>query len=170
MARRKILFEGDPILRKKSKQVVVFDQNLKDLFFDMEETLEKEEGAGLSAVQIGILKRMFIIYDKNKTLKVVNPEILSQSGKNKTTQEGCLSIPGKWGDVERPNHIEVSFQDENGKFVKKELDGFSAKAFCHEFDHLDGILFVDKATNLCNSYEEYARLKSKEKKSKKQGE
>ncbi len=167
MARRKILLEGDPILRKKSKPIVVFDKNVIDLFADMEETLEKEEGAGLSAVQVGILKRMFIIYDGNETLKVVNPEILSQSGKNKITQEGCLSIPGKWGDVERPNKVEVSYQDENGIQVKKELVGFSAKAFCHEFDHLNGILFIDKATNLCDSYEQYAKLKAKEKKSKK---
>lgn len=167
MAIRKILYEGDSLLRKKSKPVLVFDKNLKEIFADMEETLEKAEGAGLSAVQVGILKRMFIIYDGNKTLYVVNPEIISQSGKNKVTQEGCLSVPGKWGDVERPNKILVSFQDINGNFVKQELTGFSAKAFCHEYDHLDGILFVDKATNLCNTYEEYARLKNKEKKSKK---
>lgn len=167
MAIRKILYENDPILRKKSKPVMVFDKNLKDLFVDMEETLEKAEGAGLSAVQVGILKRMFIIYDKDKTLYVVNPTILSQSGTNKITQEGCLSVPGKWGDVNRPNKIQVTYQDQNGNQVNKELVGFSAKAFCHEYDHLDGILFIDKATNLCNSFEEYDKLKRQEKKSKK---
>lgn len=167
MAIRKILYENDSILRKKSKPVMVFDKNLKDLFVDMEETLEKAEGAGLSAVQVGILKRMFIIYDKDKTLYVVNPTILSQSGTNKITQEGCLSVPGKWGDVNRPNKIQVTYQDQNGNQVNKELAGFSAKAFCHEYDHLDGILFIDKATNLCNSFEEYDKLKRQEKKSKK---
>lgn len=159
MARRKIVLEGDEVLRKKSKPVSVFNQSIKDLFDDMEETLEHENGAGLSAVQVGILKRMFIIYDKNIVVRVVNPEIISQSGVNKVTEEGCLSIPGKWGDVQRPNKVVVSFQDDNGKIVKTEFTGFTAKAFCHEYDHLDGILFIDRADRVYDTYEEYEKAK-----------
>ena len=166
MARRKVLTGNDPVLRKISKKVVMFDKNVKDLFDDMQETLEKENGAGISAVQVGILKRMFIIYDKKDAVRVVNPEILKTSGVNKITAEGCLSVPGKWGDVERPNKVLASFQDEDGNYVKKEFTGFSAKAFCHEYDHLDGILFVDRATNLCDTYEEYEKTKRKQNKNK----
>lgn len=163
MAIRKILFETEPTLRKKSKVVTVFDKNLKELFDDMQETLDKAEGAGLSAVQVGILKRMFIIYDGKKPVRVVNPEILETSGVNKVTAEGCLSVPQKWGDVERPNLVKARYQDENGKVVEREFKEFSAKAFCHEYDHLDGILFIDKATNLAPSYEQYYKLKEKQK-------
>lgn len=168
MAIRKILYETDPVLRKKSKPVSIFDNNLKELFDDMQDTLDKAEGAGLSAVQVGILKRMFIIFDNDKPVRVVNPEILKSSGKCKITAEGCLSVPQKWGDVERPNYVLARYQDQTGKIIEREFKDFSAKAFCHEFDHLDGILFIDKAQNLCNSYEEYYRLKQKSKKNKKE--
>ncbi|MBQ7466958.1 MAG: peptide deformylase [Clostridia bacterium] len=167
MAIRKILFDGEPILRKISKPVVVFDKSLVELFDDMQDTLDKQQGAGLSAVQVGILKRMFIILDGDKPIRVVNPEIISSSGVCKTTAEGCLSVPGKWGDVERPNKVVVKYQDQNGNFVDNTFTGFTAKTFCHEFDHLNGILFIDKATNLFDTYEEYHRFKQKQEKNKK---
>jgi len=172
MARRKVLLDGDELLRKKSKPVKVFDNSLKELFSDMEETLRREDGAGLSAVQIGVLKNMFIILDHKVPIRVVNPEILSQSGINKIKEEGCLSVPGKVGEVERPNKIRARFQDDEGNVVEKEFSGFVCKAFCHEFDHLNGILFTDRATCLFNSYDEYFKFRAKqerlEKKAKKE--
>ena len=167
MAIRKILFDGDPILRKVSKPVVVFNQALIELFDDMQETLDKQQGAGLSAVQIGVLKRMFIIMDGKTPVRIVNPEIISSSGTCKTTAEGCLSVPGKWGDVERPNKVNVKYQDQYGNFIENTFTGFTCKTFCHEYDHLQGILFIDRATNLFNSYEEYHKFKLKQEKNKK---
>lgn len=145
MAIRKIIHEGDELLRKKSKPITVFDNNLKELVKDMEETLDKANGAGLAAVQVGLLKRLFIILHKNKKLTVINPEIISSSGTNKYQIEGCLSVPGKNGLVDRPHEVIAKFQDVNGNYVEKRFTGFTAKAFCHEYDHLDGILYIDKA-------------------------
>ena len=167
MALRKILFDGDPILRKKSKPISVFDKSVIELFDDMQETLDKQQGAGLSAVQVGILKRMFIIFDGKKPIRIVNPEIISESGHCKTTAEGCLSVPGKWGDVERPNKVVVKYQDEKGNHIENTFTGFTAKTFCHEYDHLEGILFIDKATNLFDTYEEYHKFKQKQEKNNK---
>lgn len=164
MALRKILYDGDPILRKVSKPVTVFDKSVIELFDDMQETLDKQQGAGLSAVQIGVLKRMFIIMDDKKPVRVVNPEIISTSGVCKTTAEGCLSVPGKWGDVERPNKVTARYQDQYGKVVESTFTGFTCKTFCHEYDHLQGILFIDRATNLFDSYEEYHKFKMKKQK------
>lgn len=164
MALRKILFDGDPILRKKSKPITIFNDSIIDLFDDMQQTLDKQQGAGLSAVQIGVLKRMFIIYDGNTPVRVVNPEIISSSGRCKTTAEGCLSVPGKWGDVERPNKVVVKYQDQNGNWIDNTFTGFTAKTFCHEYDHLEGILFIDRATNLFDTYEEYHKFKQKQEK------
>ncbi len=164
MALRKIITEEDPILRKKSKVVTVFDANLKELFKDMLDTVNKAQGAGISAVQVGILKRMFIIFDHKDPVFIVNPELIKYSGINKITMEGCLSLPGKWGDVERPNKVWVKYQDQDGNIVENKFTGFVAKAFCHEYDHLDGILYVDKADKLFNSYEEYIKYKKSQNK------
>ena len=167
MAIRKILHEGDETLRKKSKEVVVFSSSLTELLKDMEETMVKADGAGLSAVQVGILKRAFVMMDKKDKVWVVNPVILSKSGKNLKI-EGCLSVPDKCGLVERPNEILVKYQDEKGNFIERKFTGFSAKAFCHEYDHLDGILYTDRATKMFNNYDEYFSFKEKvEKKEKK---
>ena len=171
MALRKIIEDGDPVLRKKSKEVKVFDASLENLFKDMEDTLKKADGAGISAVQVGVLKRAFIVLDKKGFVNVVNPQIISTSGKYKKLIEGCLSVPGKCGEVERPNEVVARFQDLKGNFVEQTFTGFNAKAFCHEYDHLDGILYTDKAKKMFDSYEDYYdyldKKEQKEKKKKK---
>ena len=162
MATRKILLDGDELLRKKSKPVLVFDNNLKELMKDMEETMNKNDGAGLAAPQVGILKRCFVMLDKNhKPIFVVNPEIISQSGQNKYLLEGCLSLPEICGEVERPNEVVVKFQDINGNIQERTFTAFQAKTFCHENDHLDGILYKDRAKKMYKSYDEYFRLQEK---------
>lgn len=166
MAIRKILTEGDEVLRKKSKPVVNFDKGLKDLFQDMEETLIKADGAGISAVQVGILKRAFIVREKKKFIYVVNPEIISTSGSCKYKAEGCLSVPEKVGEVERPDEVVAKFQDLDGNYVERTFKGFNAKAFCHEYDHLDGILYIDKASVMFENYDEYFKFREKREKEK----
>jgi len=169
MAIRKIFKVNEPeeyeVLRKKSKQVDVFDDRLNALIEDMKDTLKKADGAGLSAVQVGILKRCFVMLNKNhKPEWVINPEIISSSGKNKYTLEGCLSLPNICGEVERPNEVNVRYQDINGKTIEKTFTAFQAKTFCHELDHLDGILYKDKAFKMYKSYDEYFKLKEKKEK------
>ena len=162
MATRKILLDGEELLRKKSKPVLVFDNNLKELIKDMEETMHKNDGAGLAAPQVGILKRCFVMLDKNhKTVCVINPEIVSSSGQNKYLLEGCLSLPEVCGEVERPNEVKVTYQDVNGEKQEKTFTAFQAKTFCHELDHLDGILYKDRAKKMYKSYDEYFKLKEK---------
>ena len=162
MATRKILLDGDELLRKKSKPIMVFDDKLKELLTDMEETMKKNDGAGLAAPQVGILKRCFVMLDKNhKPVWVINPEIVSESGVNKYLLEGCLSLPEICGEVERPNEVIVTYQDINGKKQEKTFTAFQAKTFCHEYDHLDGILYKDKAKKMYKSYDEYFRIKEK---------
>lgn len=146
--KRKIILEGDPVLRKISKPVTVFDEHLHELLSDMADTMYYADGAGLSAVQVGVLKRAFVIDVGNGVQEFINPKIEKSEGINKIKEEGCLSIPDKFGYVERPEHVWVAYQDRNGNFKQEKLSGYAAKAFCHENDHLDGILFIDKATKL----------------------
>ena len=145
---RKIILENDPFLRMKSKEVVEFDSRLHELLGDMADTMYKADGAGLSAVQVGVLKRVFIIDTGKGKKEFINPVLIKSTGVNKIKEEGCLSIPGKYGFVERPETVWVSFQDRFGNKLEDKLKGYEAKAFCHEYDHLDGILFIDKATNI----------------------
>ncbi len=164
MAYRKILKDGDETLRKISKPVVDFDSNLGLLLDDMVETMKKSEGAGLAAVQVGVLKRAFVMQaGKDKTVReCINPKILKEEGENKIKVEGCLSVPGKCGIVERPEKVWVEYQDRTGKLISnKKLTGFEAKCFCHEFDHLNGILYTDKATQMFDDRDEYNQKKKK---------
>ncbi len=164
MAYRKVLREGDETLRKISKEVVDFDKNLWTLLDDMAETMKKSEGAGLAAVQVGVLKRAFVMQaGKDKTVReCINPKILKEEGENKIKVEGCLAVPGKCGIVERPEKVWVEYQDRNGTLVSnKKLTGFEAKCFCHEFDHLNGILYIDKATEMYDDRDEYNHKKKK---------
>lgn len=161
MAIRKILIDGDEILRKKSKPVVDFDDNLGILLDDMFETMHKNEGAGLAGVQVGVLKRLFVMKAGKEPHECINPEIIKQEGKNNIEIEGCLSIPGKCGLVERPNKVWVKFQDRTGKVITKKFTGFEAKCFCHEFDHLDGILYSDRATKMFKDRNEYSKYEQK---------
>lgn len=133
------------ILRKKSKPVENFDDRLKILLDDMKDTVIKADGAGLSAVQVGVLKRVFIIIDENEEIiEFINPEIIESSGSCPILEEGCLSVPKYYGKVKRPNIVVVRAYDRDGNQFTRQFVGFSAKAVCHESDHLDGILFIDK--------------------------
>ena len=144
MAIRKVLLIGDETLRKISKPVDKFDDKLAELLQDMYETLIKENGAGLSAVQVGILKRVFIMNLDSGLVEFVNPEIIKKSDKTCIALEGCLSVPEKSGRVERPVSVTVKFQDRKGNFHTRTFTDYEAKCVCHESDHLDGILYVDK--------------------------
>ena len=165
MAIRKIIEESDEILRKISKPVSDYDDSLGVLIDDMFETLAKAQGAGLSAVQVGVLKRVFVMDAGHGKRECVNPKILKQEGSNKIKVEGCLSIPGKCGLVERPEKVTVTYEDRFGNTIKKKFSGFEAKCFCHEFDHLDGILYIDRATKMFKDREEYKKsVKEEERK------
>lgn len=160
MAIRKIIKDGDETLRKKSKPVTEFDDRLEELLDDMAQTMYKAEGAGLSAVQVGILKRVFVMDTGHSLRECINPVLIRQEGENKIKVEGCLSVPGKCGLVERPEKVWVEYQDRTGAKVTKKFTGFEAKCFCHEYDHLDGILYTDKATEMYNDRDEYNRKKN----------
>ena len=163
MAYRKVLREGDETLRKISKEVVDFDKNLWTLLDDMAETMKKSEGAGLAAVQVGVLKRAFVMQaGKDKTVReCINPKILKEEGENKIKVEGCLSVPGKCGIVERPEKVWVEYQDRHGAKQTKKFTGFEAKCFCHESDHLDGILYTSKASKMFKDRNEYGEYEKK---------
>lgn len=141
MALRNIVKVGDPILNKKSRKVEKFDDRLSMLIDDMFETLYKENGVGLAAVQVGILKRVVVVDIGEGPMELVNPEITFTEGEQRE-QEGCLSLPGKWGTTIRPMKVQVKAQDRNGKWQIFTGEGLKARAFCHEIDHLDGILFT----------------------------
>ena len=147
MAIRNIIQLGDPTLRKKSFLVTDFGEKTHQLLDDMKETLIKAQGAGLAAPQVGVLRRIFIVDVDNKYYECINPEIISQSGKQ-TDEEGCLSVRGKHGAVTRPLKVTLKAFDRNGKPFTVKADGFLARAFCHEYDHLDGIIYVDKALSV----------------------
>ena len=144
MATRKIITidEDESFLRKTSKPVEKFDESLHTLLDDMWDTLKKYNGAGLSAVQVGVLKRVFITAtDGNK--EYVNPKIVEVSKRRKKCTEGCLSVPKKYDKVMRPVWVTVTAQDRNGKVFTETVEGYSAQAVCHESDHLDGKLYID---------------------------
>lgn len=151
MAIRQIVKVGDEVLRKKSFEVTDFGEKTHQLLDDMYETLVKADGAGLAAVQVGVLRRIFLVIKgdsaKDGVYEIINPEIISQSG-TQCGVEGCLSVTNKWGDVERPYKLTLKYQDRYGKTHKLKAEGFLAKAICHEYDHLDGILYIDKAKNI----------------------
>lgn len=145
MAIRTIRTEGDEILRKKSKKVETIDEKTKELIQDMKETLHKYNGVGLAAVQVGILKQIVIIQeDEEAPLYVlINPEIISTSGKQ-IVEEGCLSFPNKFAKIERPEKVKIRALDENGKKIEIKAKDLLAQAICHEIDHLNGEVFIDK--------------------------
>ena len=147
MAVMKIIQTGDETLRKISEPVQSFDINLWNLLSDMKDTLEEAKGAGLAAVQVGVLKRVFIVSVEEGFYEFINPKILGTSG-SQYGAEGCLSVKGKWGDVKRPKKVTLEALDRYGKKFKIVARDFFAKAVCHEYDHLDGILYTDKADNL----------------------
>jgi len=145
MAKRNIRHLGDDVLRKKSRPVETIDERILQLLDDMAETMYAAEGVGLAAPQIGILKRLVVIDIGEGLIELINPEIVSFEGSEKDI-EGCLSVPGKYGYVPRPEKVSVVALDRNGEKITFEATGMLKKAFCHEIDHLDGIVFVDKVT------------------------
>ncbi len=145
MAILTIVKEGDEILRKKSRPVDEITPRIIRLLDDMYETLEDIGGAGLAAVQVGVLRRLFIVIDENSKLyELINPEIVKTEGEQEEI-EGCLSLPGKWGYVKRPAKVTIRALDRHGKMQTYTGEGLLARAFCHENDHLDGTIYTDKA-------------------------
>ncbi len=147
MAIRNMVYEGDPLLRKTSREVTAFDGKLATLLDDMFETMVQQSGVGLAAVQVGILRRAVVIDVGEGKIELVNPTILKTSG-SQVGSEGCLSLPGQFGIVERPDAVTVRAQDRNGEWFELTGTGLLARALCHEIDHLDGIVFIDHATRM----------------------
>ncbi|MBP2031604.1 peptide deformylase [Clostridium algifaecis] len=146
MALRNIRKYGDEILRKKSRKVDNIDDRIITIINDMEETLYSANGVGLAAPQIGILKRIVVIDVGDGIIKLINPEIIETEG-SYVDVEGCLSIPGRQEKVERPYRVKVKALNEKGEEVTIEGKELLARAFCHEIDHLNGVLYIDKAIN-----------------------
>lgn len=146
MALRQIRLSGDEILRKKSRPVEVVDDRIRQILNDMAETMyNTENGGGLAGPQVGILKRLVVIDMGEGLIKLVNPEIIKEEGHQEAI-EGCLSIPDVWGKVNRPYKVTVKALNENGEEIILTGKGDLAKCFCHEIDHLEGILFTDLVT------------------------
>ena len=135
--------EKDTILRKKSKIVKAVDEKILELLEDMAETMYQEDGVGLAAPQIGILKRLVVIDVGEGLIKLINPVIIEANGEQQGI-EGCLSVPGVSGEVIRPQKVRIEAQNEKGEYIELEGEDLLARAFCHELDHLEGILFIDK--------------------------
>ena len=143
MAIRNIVKIGDDVLRKVCRSQLTFDEKLHTVLDDMAETMYKSEGVGLAAPQIGILRRYCVVDVGDGLIELINPVITEKSG-SQTGSEGCLSIPDRFEEVVRPLKVTVRAQDRNGKNIVITAEGFKARAFCHEIDHLDGILYIDK--------------------------
>lgn len=144
MALRNVRLDGDEILRKKSREVEKIDDRILTILDDMVDTMYDRDGVGLAAPQIGILKRLVVIdVDDENLYKMINPKIIKSSGEA-IDEEGCLSVPDRRGEVVRPTKVTVEYTDENGKLKVLEGEGLLARCICHELDHLDGILFIDK--------------------------
>lgn len=152
MAVRKIILLGDEILRKKSRPVTEFDEKLGILLDDMKQTLAKENGVGLAAPQVGILKRVIVVADGDKYIELVNPVVYKAGGIQENV-EGCLSIPGKYGITSRPRKVTVKALDRNGNEIKITGKEILARGLCHEIDHLNGILFIDNVIRMLDPEE-----------------
>lgn len=157
MAIRNIVKEGDPVLNKKCRPVEKFDAKLAQLIDDMIDTLKKSGGVGLAAPQVGILRRVFImdLEEDGEIIEAVNPEIVKTSGQVRDV-EGCLSVPNQWGYVTRPKTVVLRAYDRNGEQYEIKLKDLGARCACHENDHLDGHLFLEKV-------EEFVRPETEEK-------
>jgi len=149
LAYRNVVKIGDSILKKGSKPVEIFDDRLEQLIDDMAETMYKENGAGLAAVQVGVLKRVFVADVGEGLLELINPEVIETEGVQEE-QEGCLSVPGEYGITSRPAIVKVKAQNRKGKWFIHKAEGLKARCFCHEIDHLNGVLFTEKVIRASN--------------------
>ena len=146
MALRNIVLQGDEVLTKVCRPVTEFNDRLHTLLDDMTETLLDSGGVGLAAPQVGILRRLALVMVEDESfLEIINPEIIDRQGEQDGA-EGCLSVPGKYGMVKRPMQVTVKFQDRHGEWHERTAEGFTARAFCHEIDHLDGHLYTELVT------------------------
>lgn len=159
MALRNIMTKEQPILHKVCRPVTEFNPRLHQLLDDMGETLLKAAGVGLAAPQVGICKRAVLVIETNVEpgedeyiIELINPEIIEQSG-TQTGPEGCLSVPDEFGLVTRPMHVKVRAQDRNGEWFEVEGTGLTARCFCHEIDHLEGVLFTSKCERMLSPEE-----------------
>lgn len=161
MALRNVVKEGDDILRKHCRPVDEVSDRIRMILGDMVDTMRLEDGVGLAAPQIGMMRRMFVMEpEPEKVYKLVNPEILESSG-SQECEEGCLSVPGLVGTVERPQMVRIKALDEFGREMIYTFTDFYAVVASHEYDHLDGILFTDKATNVRSAEEAMAEARAK---------
>lgn len=147
MAYREIFTVGDPVLRKNCRKVEKFDERLGTLLDDMAQTMNQADGVGLAAPQVGILRRVVVIDAGEGLVELVNPEILDKEG-SQEDMEGCLSVPGQFGIVERAQRVKVRAQDRKGEPFEMEASDLFARAVQHELDHLDGVLFIDRAARM----------------------
>ena len=148
MAIRKVVLEGDEILRKQCREVTEVNDRIRMTMEDMLETMRAEVGAGIAGPQLGVMRRMFVAEpEPGRVYYMINPVITEQSG-SQSGDEGCLSVPGLIGTVERPERIKMKALDLDGNEQEYEFEGWDATVMCHEYDHLNGILYIDKATNI----------------------
>lgn len=152
MALRNILKDEDPLLRKVCRPVTDFNERLWQLLDDMAETMYAANGVGLAGPQVGILRRLFVMDVGDGLIEAINPEIVSKKGKQ-DGPEGCLSFPGKWGNVQRPKRVKLKAQDRNGKWFFITGEDLLARCICHENDHLDGVVFLDHVDELLTDEE-----------------
>ena len=159
MALRNILTQEEPRLYKKCRPVTEFNERLHQLLDDMAETLADANGVGLAAPQVGVLRRAVLVLETNVAededeyvIELINPEIVETSGEQEGP-EGCLSVPGEYGLVKRPMHVKVRAQDRDGNWFEVEGEGLTARCFCHELDHLDGIVFTSKCERMLTEEE-----------------
>ena len=147
MALLKIVKEGDPVLRGISRPVENITPRIIRLLDDMKDTLDDAQGAGLAAPQVGVLRRVVLVYDGDTLLELIDPEIIATEGVQHNI-EGCLSVPDQWGITERPMKVTVRAMDRHGEIKEYTGTGLTARAFCHELDHLDGKLYIDHAVRM----------------------
>lgn len=152
MAIREIVQHTDPFIRKKSRDVKQIDDNIIQLLDDMKETVISANGSGLAGVQVGVLKRIFVININGMYVEFINPEIVKQSGQQMQI-EGCLSVKMPYGYVKRPLNVTVTALDRCGNKFTLSATDYTAIAICHEYDHLDGVLYIDKCTKFANDNE-----------------
>ena len=150
MAIRNVVKEGDPILRKKCREITEVNDHIRMTMEDMLDTMRAEMGVGIAGPQVGVMRRMFVAEpEPDRVYFMINPEITEKEG-TQTGDEACLSVPGLCGTVERPEKIKITALDLDGNRQEYEFEGFDAVVMCHEYDHLDGVLYTDKATNIRN--------------------